>query len=136
MTFSAAALRVVLGVRADDGDGIPQLEDLLVTQDGTVPAVPLVGGEGDQPGDPVLALHVLVGDHLEDPRHLLGLGDIHAFDVGVGDLGLDQGKMKRVGRQLETQIRPIIQGARDLGQGRGTGILASPDLAVLRDSCT
>ena len=56
------------GVGADDGDGVAVLEDLGVAQDGPIPAVALVRREGDQAGDAVLALDVLVRDHLRRRR--------------------------------------------------------------------
>ncbi len=112
---------VLLGVRADDGDGVAVLEDLGVAQDGAVPAVAFVGGEGDEAGDPVLALDVLVGHDLVDAGHLLRFGGIDGQDVGVRDLGLHQGQSQRVGRHLETQVGAVVDGTRHFGHGRRPG---------------
>ena len=128
--MAAAALGLLRGVGADNGDGVAVLKDLLIAQDGPVPAVAQVGGEGDQPGDAVLALDVLVGHHLEDPLHLFRLGGVDGEDVGVGHVGLDQGQVERFAGQLQPQVGAVVQGPGDLGQGRRPGVGAAPDLAV------
>ncbi len=121
---------LVLVFGADDGQGVPVLEDLGVAEDRPVPAVPGVGGEGDQAGDAVLALDVLVGDHLEDPGHLFRGGGVDALDRGMGHPGLDQGQVEGLGGQLQAQVGPVVQGPGDLGHGAGAGVLAAPDGAI------
>ena len=61
-------LGVGFRVCRDDGHGVSELEDLFIAENGPVPSVSLVGGKGDQAGDAVLALHVLVGDDLVPRR--------------------------------------------------------------------
>ena len=97
--------RILGAVGADDGDGVAVLEDLLVAQDGTIPAVTLVGREGDQAGDAVLALDVLVGDDLVHAGDGLGLGHVDGQDLGVGDLGLDQFAVQGSGGQTSGPCR-------------------------------
>ena len=63
---------VLLGVGGDDGDRVAELEHLVLAKDRAIPAVALVGREGDEAGDRVLALDVLPGDDLGDAGHLLG----------------------------------------------------------------
>lgn len=67
-TFSAAARGIAFAVGTDNGQSVAVLKDFFVIKDGPIPAVPLVGGEGDQTGDPVFAFNVLVRQHLEDAR--------------------------------------------------------------------
>ncbi len=117
-------------VSANDRDRIPELEHFCVAQNRTIPSVTLVPGESDEPGDSVLALHVLVGDDLVHTRHLFRLRGIDLADVGMGDLGLNQGKAERFRGHFETQIGPIVQSSSGLGNGRRPRVLASPDLAV------
>ena len=111
------------GVGADDGDGVAILEDLGVAQDRPIPAVALVGREGDQAGDAVLALDILVGDDLEHAGHLLGFGGVDREDVGVRDLGLHQRQLQRAGGHLQAQVLAVIQRAGDLGHAVGRGYL-------------
>ena len=87
---------VRFGVGAHDGEGVAVLEDFGIVQDGTIPAVTLVGREGDEAGDAVLALDVLVGQHAVHAGHGFRFGGVDAFDVGVGNLGLSQRQMQRV----------------------------------------
>ncbi len=121
---------VLHGVGADDGDGVAELEDLRVAQDRTVPAVAFVGREGDEAGDAVFALDVLVGHHLVDAGHLFGFGGVDGEDVGMGDLGLDQGQLQGVGRHLQPEVRAVVAGAGHLGQRARTRIFPAPDPAV------
>ena len=108
---------VLLGIGADNGNGVTVLEHLGVAQDRPVPAVAQIGGEGDQAGDAVLALDVLVGDHLDHAGHLLSLAGVDGEDVGMGDLGLHQGELQGVLRQLQTGVGTEVPGAGDLGGG-------------------
>ncbi len=121
---------VLVAVGADDGHGIAVLEDLLVAQDGAVPSVTLVRGEGDEACDPVFPPDVLMGDDLVDAGHLLRLGGVDAFDIGVGNLRLHERRMKGFLRHLEDEIGAVIQGSGDFGHGGWTGILAAPDPPV------
>ena len=121
---------ILVGVGADDGHCVAVLEDLLVAQDGTVPSVTLVRGEGDEACDPVFPLNVLVGDDLVDAGHCLRLGGVDALYVGVGNLRLHEGGMESFLRHLEDEIGAEIQGSGDFCHGGGTGILAAPDPPV------
>ena len=117
MTFSAAASALLLGVGADDGDGVAELEDLVVAENRPVPAVAFVGGEGDQAGDAVLALDILMGDDLDHAGHLLGFGGVDGEDVGVGHLGLHQGELQGILGHFQAEIGAVIAGAGDFGHG-------------------
>ena len=88
---------MLLGVGGDDGNGVAELEDLLLAQDRAIPAVTLVGREGDEAGDGILAAHVLPRDDPLDARHLLGFRGINVLDQGVADLGLYQCEAQRAG---------------------------------------
>ena len=110
---------VRLGVRSDYRDGVAVLEDLFIAEDGTVPAVALVvERQHDEAVYAVLAGDVLRGDDLEDAGHLLGLGGVHALDVGVGDLGLDERQTQGAFRHVQGLVRAEVPGAGDL-HGRG-----------------
>ena len=122
---------VLLGIGADNGNGVTVLEHLGVAQDRPVPAIAQVGGEGDQAGDAVLALDVLVGNHLEHAGHLLRLAGVDGEDVGMGDLGLNQGELQSVLRQLQSGIRTEVPGAGDLGGGARPRHAGAQHLAVL-----
>ena len=123
---------VAFGVRADDGKRIAILEDFGIVKDGTFPAVTLVGGEGDQAGDAVPALHVLVGQHLVHARHLFGFRGVYALDVSMGYLGLGNGEVQGVGGQTVRRVRAEFGGAGHLGDGRRTGHGGTPDAAIGR----
>ncbi len=101
-------------VGGDHGNGVTKLEDLVLAKDRAIPAVTLVGREGDQAGDGVLAFDVLPGDDLDDARHLFGSGGIDALDVGVRHLGLHQRQVQRVGRHVLRNVGAEVPGARDL----------------------
>lgn len=47
---------IAFAVGTDNGQSVAVLKDFFVIKDGPIPAVPLVGGEGDQTGDPVFGL--------------------------------------------------------------------------------
>ncbi len=115
---------VFAGVGADDGDDVAILVDLVVVQDRTVPAVSLVGREGDQAGDAVSPLDVLVGNDLENAGHLLGLGAVDPLDDGVGDFGLDECALEGVFGELGPHVFAEIPQPADLGNecgARNTG---------------
>ena len=71
-----------------------------------------------------------MGDHLEHAGHLLRLRRVDPADVGVGDIGLDEGGVQGVLRKLQDEVRTVVQRPRHLGHGRGAGVLAPPDPAV------
>jgi len=123
---------VRFGVGAHDGEGVAVLEDFGIVQDGTIPAVTLVGREGDEAGDAVLALDVLVGQHAVHAGHGFRFGGVDAFDVGVGNLGLSQRQMQRVRRHLEGGIRAEVVRAGHLGDSVGTRTAGTPRAAVHR----
>ena len=122
---------VGLGVGRDYGDGVAVLEDLFIAEDGAVPAVALVvEREHDKAVYAVLAGDVLGGDDLEDAGHLLGLGGVHALDVGVGDLGLDQRQAQGAIRHVQGLVRAEVPGAGDLHGGGGAGVGGAGDDVV------
>ena len=122
---------VGLGVSGDDGNGIAELEDLLVTQDGTVPAVTLVvQGQHDQTVDAVLAAcgdDVGGGDDPLDAGHLQSLGGINTLNESVGDLGLDQSQPQGAFGHLQSVVSAEVPGTHDLGSCGGTDILGADD---------
>ncbi len=73
---------MLLGVGRDYCDGIAELEDLFIAEDGSVPAVALVvERQHYKTVYTVLAGHILCCDDLEDAGHLLGLGSVNALDI-------------------------------------------------------
>ncbi len=124
-------MALFLGVGADDGDGVAELEDLVVAEDRPIPAVALVGREGDQAGDAVLALDILVGDDLVDAGHLsrprlVSMEWILAWET----LAWTRASCRVSSGSLQTEIGAVIAGAGDLGQGRGSRVFGAPDAAV------
>ena len=123
----------LLGSGGHQGDSVTVLEHLFVAQDRTIPTVTLVGGEGDQTGDAVLALDVLGGDDAVDAFDLQGLGEVDALDVGVGHAGFDDGQVQGVGGQLQGLV--VTEGplAGDLGHAGRTRSAGIEDVAVGRE---
>ena len=107
-------------VGADDGQGVTVLEHLGIVEDGTIPAVALVVGKGDEAGDAVFALDVLVGQHADHAGHLFGFGGVDALDDGMGDLGLGQGQVQGVGRHVHGGVGAVFGQTGHLDQGAGT----------------
>ena len=118
-------------VGGDDRDRVAELEHLLLAQDRTVPAVALVGREGDQAGDRVLALDVLPGDDLGDARHFLGFARVDALDVGVRDLRLHERQTQGVGGHAQRDVGAEVPRSRHLGERRGTVVARAEDRTVL-----
>ena len=122
---------VGLGVGGNDGDGVTELEDLLVTQDRTIPAVALVvQRQHDQTVDAVLAAgghDVLGSDNLLNAGHLLGLGGINALNQSVADLGLNQSQTQGALGHLQSVVRAEVPGTGDLLSGGGTDVLGAHD---------
>ena len=115
--------RMRLGVRRDYRYRVAVLEDLLIAEDGAVPAVALVvERQHDKAVYPVLAGHVLRRDDLEDAGHLLGLGGVDALDVRVGDLGLHQGQAQGALRHGQGLVGAEVPGAGDLHRRGRPGI--------------
>ena len=114
------------GVGADDGNRVAILEDLRVAQNRAIPAITLVGREGDQAGDAVLALDILVRDDFEDAGHLLGFGGVDRQDVGVRDLGLHQRQLQRAGGHLQAEVLAVVQRAGDFGRRRSGADICCP----------
>ena len=125
--------RLLVRVGADDRQRVAVLVHLGVAEDRALPAVgQRVLGEHDEAVDAVLALDVLVRDDLEHARHLLRLADVDGEDVGVGDLGVDDGALQRAGRHLVLVVGAVVDGAGDLGDGRRPREPRVPDVAVVR----
>ncbi len=118
-------------VGCNNGNGITELEHLVLAQDRSIPAVALVGGKGDQSGDGVLALDILPGNYLEYAGHFLGSGGIDAFNVGMRDLCLNQCQMQRVGRHVHGDIGAEIPGAGNFSQCGRTTVFGAEDAAVI-----
>ena len=59
--------------------GVAVLEYLGIIKNRPFPAVALVGGEGDQAGDAVFALDVLMGQHAIHAGHLFGFRGVDAL---------------------------------------------------------
>ena len=110
---------VRFGVGAHDGEGVAVLEDFGIVQDGTIPAVTLVGREGDEAGNAVLAL-ASQSARGTSPGMASASEVSDALDVGVGNPGLSQRQMQRVRRHLESGIRTEVVRAGHLGDGVGT----------------
>ena len=122
---------VGLGVGGHNGDGVAELEDLLIAQHRTVPAVALVvQGQHDQAVDPVFAAgghNILGGEDAEHTGHLLRGGGVDAFDQGVADLGLNQSQTQGVGGHLQRIIGAEVPGSGDLLGGGGTDVAGAHD---------
>jgi len=123
-----SGLGMCLGIGCDYGDGISELEYLLIAEDGALPAVGLVvQRQHDKAVDAVLAWYVLCGYDLEHTGHLLGFGGIHALEVCVGDLSLHQGQTQGVFGHMQSVVCAEVPGAGDLlGCGR-TDVLGALD---------
>ncbi len=117
-----------LRIRGYDGDRVTELKNLFFAQDRTVPSVSLVGREGYEPGNGVLAFHILPGDDFDHAGHLFGLRRIDADDVRVRNFGLGDGQAQRTLRHAQGHVRAEIPGAGNLCQGRRTHKVA-PDHA-------
>ncbi len=128
--FFGGSQRLLFGIRADNSDGVTVLENLGVAKDGTVPAIALVGGEGDQTINAIVPFDVFVGDHFKDTGHLFCCGGVNGEDVGVAEFGLHQGKLQGAGGQFQAQISAVISGAGNLGDRRRAGIGSAPDATV------
>ena len=115
-----------------DGNGVPILVNLIVTENRAVPAVTLVGGEGYQTGDAVFALDVLVGDNLDHAQRLLCRGGIDPLDVGMGHIGIREGGVESAFGELAGLVVAEIPETADLGNGCGTRIACSVHSAVRR----
>ena len=120
-----------LGVGGNDGDGVTELEDLLVAQDRTIPAVTLVvERQHDEAVDAVLAAgshDILGGDDLLNAGHLLSRGGVNALDQRVADLGLHQRQTQGALGHLQGVVRAEVPGAGDLLGGGGTDVLGAND---------
>ena len=122
---------VGLGIGRDYGDGVAVLEYLFIAEYWPVPAVALVvEGEHDEAVYAVLAGDILRGDDLEDAGHLLGLGGVDALDVGVGDLGLDEGQTQGALGHVQGLIGAEVPGAGDLHGSGGAGVGGAGDDVV------
>ncbi len=133
LDLGSRGLSILVGISTNNSNGIPVLEDLLVAQDGTIPTVTLVGGEGDQAGDTVFAFDVLVGNDLFNAGHFLGFGCIDGQNLGMRHFGLDKGQLQGSLRHLDAKISAVIQCAGHFGNTGGTRIVGAPDAAVFRD---
>ena len=109
------SIGVFLGVGTDDGNGITELKNLFIVEDRAIPAITLVGREGDQAGDAVFTFDILVGNDLEYAGHFFRLGGVDPLDDGMGNFRLDQGALQRPFGKLQPHIRTEIPGAGCLG---------------------
>ena len=130
--FLGRGLGLLDGIGAYDSNRVAILEDLGIAQDRPVPAVALVGGEGDQAGDAVLALDILVGDDFHHAGHLLGFGGVDRQDVGMRYLGLHQRQLQCAGGHLQPQVLAEIQRAGHFTDCGRAWVLAAPNLAIRR----
>ncbi len=77
-----SSLGVCFRVRTDDGNGVAELEDLFITQDGPVPAIALVARE-IQAVDAVIAFDVLICDNLVDTGHFFRFRGVNGKNISM-----------------------------------------------------
>ena len=122
---------MLFGIGCNYRDSVAVLEDLLIREDRTIPAVALVvERKHDKSVDPVLASgsdDVFSGDDLVYAGHLLGLRGVDAFDVGVGNFCLNESQSQRVGRHLQSFISAEVPGTSDFLRGGRSDICGSFD---------
>ncbi len=125
-------LGMLFGIRGYDRNRVAELEDLLLAENRTVPAVALVGREGDQAGNRVLAFNVLPGNNLDHAGHLFRFRGVDALDVGVRDLGLSQSQAQGAFGHMQGHVGAEIPGAGNLCQSRRThGVAAHDGLRIV-----
>ena len=117
------------GIGGHNGDGVTELENLLITQNRTLPAIGfVVQRQHDKTVDAVLSTgchNILGGDDLEHTGHFFGFGCINALDIGMADLCLNQGQTQGVGGHLQGIVRAKVPSAGDLLGGGGTDVLSA-----------
>ncbi len=123
---------MLFGVGDDDGDGVPVLEDLLVAQDRTIPAVTLVGGKGDQTGNAILAFDILVGNNLDDARRLLCCRGVDPLDVCMRHVSERESSVEGAFGKLVGFVVAEIPETADLGDGCGTRVACPENGAICR----
>ena len=111
-------LGVGLGVGANDGNGVPILEHLVLAKNRPVPAVALVGRESNQAGNCVFAFHVLMGHDLENTGHLLRFRRIDILDQRMRHFRLHQRQTQGSLRHLQRAVGAEVPGSRYLGHSR------------------
>ena len=77
--FFGCLFCVFLCVGGDHSHRIPYLEDLFITEDRTVPAIPFIVGKGDKAADAVLSLYILCSDHFDHTGHFLRFRIVYAL---------------------------------------------------------
>lgn len=100
--------RMLYRICADHGDRVAVLEYFLVAEDRAVPAVSLVGREGDKTRDPVLARYVFVCNNLRNTRHLLCFCGVDAPDVCMGYFCLYECDLKGIFRKVPDLVRAEV----------------------------
>jgi hypothetical protein len=119
-----------LGLGGHDGDGVAELEHLLVAEHRPVVAIPLIPREDDEPEAPVTAVDVLVRHDLDHAGHPFSRARVDGEDLGMRDRGLYQGELKGVRRELEAQIGAVVDGAGGPSHTRRPRIVGVPDAPV------
>ena len=115
-----------------DGNGVSELKDFFITENRAIPAIPFVSRKGDQPGNPVLSLDVLMGNDFKNSRHFFRCRSINRENIGMRRFGLNQGKPEGSSRHFKTYVSSEIRSTGHLGNGAGPWIFASPDTIVGR----